>query len=306
MIITLPEDYEIKKENEGQWYKFYWGQKYIEQKKQTKDEFTREVNKLRDQLKSIKHDGEEDSLDYDKTLKNGDRILFSWSYAFGSDLYKGTAYAWRNGITYIFTSNILGKENIDHGKEGLIKFLTNLRYRSPDEIPNTPGFCFENGFIADDGKEDHYEEASIVFSLKSHPDLRFGMEISQRRLEKADSLITRGDRANISPELRAVFNSNVKILSKDKYNTDYLNGERLCVNSPLSEFEKPGRMQLFRWENQGVYHNVLKPYISVDFSSGDRGYEASSLSDDAAMDLFSQFINKIRPRPIKGVQQERW
>ena len=107
-------------------------------------------------------------------LKNGDYILFyEGKNAYGTLLYSYKILAWRNGITFSIHNNALEEKKIDSTKKNFIQLLTNLHYRSPDDIPTTPGFCFENGFIADDGKSYQYEESDMYFGMKSHPDLIF-------------------------------------------------------------------------------------------------------------------------------------
>ena len=300
MLITIPEDYIPR----GEIYKFYWGQN-IEQKKQTKEEFNHEINKIRDELKNVKKDGKKRSLYEDITLKNGDRILFSWETAFGYDIYGYKAYAWRKGITYLFQSDTL-EEDIFRVKERLTHLLTNLRRRAFDEIPTEQGFCFDNGFIADDGKDYQYETASFSFGLKSHPDLDFEISTDPRTLEKQDSLLDRYNNAKVPAELVLLWSTEVKFLVREKDKTAYLDGEKVFSTLPATQKYEEGRYQDFDWQNLGVYQDVLRPGISVNFKSGDLGSKTSSISDKEAIDLFNQVMEKIRPRPINGKKLERW
>ena len=44
--------------------------------------------------------------------------------------------------------------------------------RHAEEIPNEPGFCIKDGFIADDGKTPQYELAELNCRFKQWPDAR--------------------------------------------------------------------------------------------------------------------------------------
>ena len=298
MLFKLPEDIAIQ----VQTYKFAWNT--IEQKKQDKEEFQKEINILRDTLNHSKHNIDPNLLKEDITLKNSDRILFYWESKGIRALVDYKGFAWRNGFSYTIHGTVR-PDRLLIGQHGLTKILTNLRYRAPDEIPTTPGFCFENGFIADDGKDYQYEEFNMIFGIKSHPDVTFNIFITPKTLLDSPSLLERLKNYKIPDQYKKDWNKVITVLKQEKYDTKYLTGE-ISADSLFVKEESEDKAHSFRWENQGVYQDDLRPSVVLELDAGHPGHTKSSLSDQEAMELFEEIINNIQPRLIKGQELPQW
>ena len=107
------------------------------------------------------------------------------------------------------------------------------------------------------------------------------------------------------------WSSMINLLNLDKYQTPFLNGEESLETIKIKEHGYD-KSQGFRWETLGIYHDVTRPAVEVEFESGFNGknYSApsqnSSLSDDEAINLFHEVVDGIRPRPVNGKVPERW
>jgi len=184
--------------------------------------------------------------------------------------------------------------------EGIVldfhNILNNVRYRHESEIPTEPGFCFRDGFVANDGKEPQWEEAVIRFRLKNNPDVIFKIR-SDVPFKTFPSVLERMKSSNIF----ARFPGRIKTLLSGKRQINGMPGEELAASFPAED--KTGPVHDITWETLGELRNPLKPNIQLEIesgydASGMGGATASSLDTKQMLQLYEAIVTTIRFRPV--------
>lgn len=178
-----------------------------------------------------------------------------------------------------------------------IKLIPNLRVRKPNEIPGEPGFCIENGFIADDGQTPQYESAKLSFGFKEWPDVY--VVVSATRGGKIEpSLLARVKNRKI-PAVFAEAANEVKTLRKGKHDVGPLQGEE-----NLEIFPTDGGYSTHRlvWDSQGKLDSATEPAFYFELETGfiigsSNPDVRPTLTDKQAIKLFDAIVNSIRLRP---------
>lgn len=176
--------------------------------------------------------------------------------------------------------------------------LPNLRARGSDVIPSRPGFCLENGFIANDGKTAQYEDAGISFKFARWP----GVLVSVRTMTVTKlgepTLLQRADSGSV-PDAFANLVNHIKTVRRGTREINGRHGEELLETVPT---EGGYRLHQFRWEAQGTeISEPLKPTLIVEFESGMTSVNGDpvrpKLTDDEAVAVFDAVVNSLRIRP---------
>ena len=196
-----------------------------------------------------------------------------------------------DGVSFDFDLSSGGTKDIDV----VLEFIRQLRVRKPDEIPDEPGFCFDDGFIRDPRPGHRTEFISVVGGYRSHPDmtLRF---TSHAGTVPPTSLLPRA--AQVSE--RQEHPSDFKVIFKGPRTINGIPGEELAEK--ISEANGT-RGHVLMWESFGKDDTLAQPTLALELSTG-HGQEGapvnSSLSDKAVLALWEQVSSSIRLRPVKS------
>jgi len=202
------------------------------------------------------------------------------------------------GQFFYLSEEGLPAKDIDAIVANYRNILAAIRYRAPRDIPAEPGFCIENGFIANDGKTPQAERAVLSFALKSHPDVRFSIS-SDLYFKQEKPLLQRMKESGVDERFPG---KNRVITAGDRV----ING--MSGQESLDEFpsdDGTGVAQSFVWETLGEVANPLKASIHFNIFSGEgvAGVTGvSSMSTQQIRALYEGIVKSIRIRPTEGKQ----
>lgn len=216
------------------------------------------------------------------------------------------AYRLDKGVLFSMQETSMRAERMESILSRLeTKLLPNLRYRLPDEIPSEPGFCLNEGFIADANDEFHFERAELNFRFPKWPDvsLRVFYRTNGDKLE--ESLLSRTTKPFPADLLDLA--QRIRTLRRGKHDVGPLRGEEL-----LQAYPTDGGFYIHHlvWDTQGSRRSLTDPafYLQLDtgYVIGQPNPERPpSLTDDEAVRLFDAIVDSIRLRPTspgKGAQ----
>ncbi|GJI99010.1 hypothetical protein RugamoR57_57280 [Duganella caerulea] len=234
-----------------------------------------------------------------KTAVPNTRIFISSDDVFGEKLFRLEMYHWDSGILYSLAQGPYEEEKIGRIVQGLeTSLIAHLRPRAQGEIPSEPGFCFKDGFVANDGVEEHFEEARMQINFKEWPDV--WVSVYSQTVPKAGDLSLL-QRLAQHPD-SSLEKANIKTFRQRKREVNGFKGEEVLDLLPTEEGIK---QHLFTWEAVGAVKNIFAPLLSVEFETatlppnGPR--PRPSLTDDQAIKLYDTIVNSIRLRPTKAV-----
>jgi hypothetical protein len=274
-----------------------YGNKYISSeivlKKITKIEFDDIVRKRHDELNAPQEKDDQKLRVVGFSDSKTKRLFMSYANVFGGDNFEIDTfnYAMPN-VAFFSSAQAVSARYIDNIQQKYVEYLNNVNYRSDKSIPHLPGFCFKDGFVANDGLKPQYELITLAFELKDHPDVHIVVE-SEVLFSKTDSLIDRTGKSG----LFSLFDG-FTTLRKRERNVNGMVGEEVLTRFKSDE---GGNAHKFRWETMGELSNPLKPDIYIDFQTGFKpggGSVNSSLSDKEAIALFDRIVSSIRIRPV--------
>lgn len=180
------------------------------------------------------------------------------------------------------------------------KILDRLHGRTENTIPHQPGFCIRDGFIADDGKGDQYEDASISFQFAQWPGVLVTVRTMTVIKPGEPTLLQRVDKDPVPDALKNLV-SQVRTLRKGKHDVNGRHGEELVASFPT---HSSYRLYKFRWESQGDLKTPLKPTVIVELESGAKSEDGEPvnprLSEGDAVALFDTVLNSVRLRPTSA------
>jgi len=223
-------------------------------------------------------------------------MIVSVVRAFGDDIYAiDTFKDISKGYMLTTSKNSFADVYISKMKEQYEMYLNQVRYRSPTEIPIDPGFCFENGFVANDGKNAKPEHSSLSFSLKGHPDVSIVIS-SDTYFKQEKSLLIRRKESGIEER----FPGKIHKIREGKKEVNGMQGEEAITYFPSDD--ETGVAQNLVWETLGEVGNNLKPSIHLEISTGELvagETGVSSLSNKEAVALYDTILKSIRIRPSR-------
>jgi hypothetical protein len=193
---------------------------------------------------------------------------------------------------YLSEEGFAGKD-IDAIVANYRNILASIRYRSPSEIPTEPGFCIENGFIANDGKTAQVEDASLAFQLKNNPDVWITVS-SDVYFKQEKPLLQRIKESGVDKK----FPGKGHVVSAQDRVINGMHGQESLDDFPSDD--ETGVAQSFVWETLGEVATPLKPSIQLNISSGNgiAGQTSpSSLSTKQIQALYESIVKTIRIRP---------
>lgn len=207
--------------------------------------------------------------------------------------------------TFIFGDSTTRREN-ETEKDGIARqdaMARGLRLRSPEEVPNEPGYCIEHAFVRYD-KYSTQEMVSAGIYLPSHPDVTFSIssnkdaygdyspEEFEKRLRGELSMLAR---INAAQKEQGIFYPRRNVLREGKRNVHHWRGEE-------SLFIRPDGTHDFEWALVGTPGDVANPsefsvkmYTKVARNIVGAA-EVASLSDDEAVALWDKLLDGLKFR----------
>ncbi|MDW5416656.1 T6SS immunity protein Tli4 family protein [Iodobacter sp. CM08] len=259
---------------------------------------------IKEKIDALKNENTKRGFKYVNEEFAGDdekRILISKAdlygdVAYGIDTFKINPKNKAGGSIYFYTAGQgYDDKRINEIIDKYKKLLNQTRYRTEKEIPKEPGFCFENGFVANDGKTSQPEEANLYFVLKNNPYVKIRI-FSHVYFNKEQTLLERIDSSGVMKK----FLSKVKYNKQGKRIINGLNGEEALTTFPSDD--ETGIAHVFTWETLGEIGNPLFPSINLEIKTGDSGGSGtfpSTLSQQEAMALYETIVKSIRIRPTQ-------
>ncbi|AMC36614.1 hypothetical protein VN23_19470 [Janthinobacterium sp. B9-8] len=287
-LVDVPNEAELA--SEGNSYK-----ELKIQSKKTSSEIFEKIIKEQEEL--LKNEKNVRSYKYVETRFAGNknqRMIVSSRFAFndkafGIDTYKKVT----NGYSFITSDRSFDDVRIKEILAGYEQYLNQVRYRSQSEIPKEPGFCFENGFVANDGKAQQAEAASLYFVLKNHPYVKIRIS-SDVYFKKYKTLLERMDESGVKKQ----FLNKIKTVKQGPREVNSLKGEESLDVFPSDD--ETGVAHAFVWETLGEVGNPLLPSIHLEVNTGEAGagqHFPATLSNREAMALYEAIVKTIRIRP---------
>jgi hypothetical protein len=257
------------------------------------------VNETLEKRKNVKDIYEYSRSEYPEDSVR--QIIVSMRNLWGHVAYAVDAFTlnpkYKPGSGYFFylSGTAYPPENIDGVIEKYRNILSSVRYRFEDEIPQEPGFCFESGFVENDGKTSQPEYNNSQFRLKDHPDVLVTVVSSVHWIEEKPLL-------ERFKGIEKLFRGGEQIISAKAREINGLDGEEFLVSYPTRD--KTGQNHLLRWETLGEIGNPLKPGIFLDIQTGHTldGGTVSSLTTSEVRALYEAIVKTIRIRPTTGAK----
>jgi hypothetical protein len=182
--------------------------------------------------------------------------------------------------------------------------LAQLRLRTENEIPATPGFCIWRAVFAEPLPVRKAEHSVMHLGLPGHPDLELTL-VSLPGGGSEPDLLARS--AQTEASMGADLLLRMTKLRAGRLSINGIDGEELVVRA--REFNLTTTYGL-NWESRGAADNSLQPYLLLELQTGlnDRpGGEPvdTSLHEDALLSLWDSIASGIRLRPAAPRQPAR-
>lgn len=200
------------------------------------------------------------------------------------------SYIVTEGRVFKFEGGGRNQESVKAMHQHLIDVANNLTPREALEIPNTPGFCIDGGFIKMNPKQG--ERAGWHWTLPGHPDVDFGMATSTNGEKVESGYLDR--ESGIIAEYGKLM-SEVTILRKRRFLIDGMAAQEYSLS--LGKQEPSIELMI---EIPGKSNDNAAPRISISMSvggQGEGGYIKPSLTEGEALALFDAVIATLRLRP---------
>ena len=272
------------------------------------EEFEAEMAGKEKTLRSAKHKVEPSLL---RLLVKPDPrtwIFVYWEEDFITSVVEVHGYRWIDGMRYLFKAEAAhatppaGKPSYqDNAVERMRKILSSLYKRSTHEIPTEPGYCFEDGFIAN--PEWEMEEAGIDIDIAGHPDAFVSVwfyPLSRRA--HSEPLL---DRVGGVLQMLGRMATSVHVLRRGDRQVGPYKGQEFLVSAPNSGGL---RGHSFIWETEGE-GTLDTPALKIELTTGhhdkNSNPQQTRMTDAQAMQLWDEVLNSFRLRPVVSAQETR-
>lgn len=285
--------------------------------------FKRTIQDRKEELKSVERDFEkfirEDSLDtvpaghgslleksIEGPLPNESIILFWKEDGYKHDLAESEVYYWLQdpkahagtGIGYIFNDGMW----VDRVKQQadikqVSDTLSRIRLRSNEEVPEEPGFCFENSFlpcVAQTGGG-AFEAIGAEWRMQNHPDVVISLYTQGPPQAKTGGLLARNKRP--LPDALKGFIHGIRARKRD---LGPFAGEEVVQRVK----EENGTTAISaQWEFEGGDHeDMTRPYVMVSMFTGtrDKSPVNGSLSEKQFLAMWDSVLDTLKWRGHKS------
>ena len=295
-LIDLPKAAEVN----GQAYEFMFGKIETERFLKGAEAFAQKMKEREADLRAGKHEDKFKLVDVRSTRLPNAQIfkITKKLIGAGGDSFGFEAYLFNGRVLFSMKETAYDEDKIDSVLQRLeTRLLPNLQYRPTDKIPTEPGFCIENGFIADDGKTAQYEKAEISFKFKQWPDVSVSVYARTNGDKLEESLLSRIEKP--FPAELADAAKSIKVLRKGQHVVGQHQGEAVLDDLPTGHGYF---VHNFVWDVSGEPRSIFVPHIHLELESGNgrsvnQRYTRPSLTDKQAIELFDAIVNSIRLRP---------
>ena len=180
--------------------------------------------------------------------------------------------------------------------DNVLHVLQKLKFLQPREIPTEPGFCIDRGLILDPLTAEQNEHVTFYATMKKSPDVEIRLDADINLDKLGESLSIRDANTGLKQSHPFNFTS----LRKGTRTINGIDGEEILDRVK----EEDGvSSHGFIWESPGKLNDVMAPYISLEFSTGKTPSGKtinSSLTDEAALELFDKISSTLRLRPTSS------
>jgi len=261
----------------------------IETSKDAFAPFMQRIDKVEQELRAQHHKTEPSMIkELIKFDEKGSRGFIHFVHKGYTDSLKSEAYIWKQ-VGFILTSNV-SSDRVAVAASRVKALAQNLRYRSPDEIPEGPGFCINQGFIPDEGEKNESTDAG--FKLSDKPDVFINLNTITKT--PGPTLL---ERQGGALGMLGALVSKVRKLREGDRVVSGLAGQESLIRAPN---EAGHAAHLFAWETQGKDKSIY-PFIELELQTGRADKNGndlpSSLTDTQAIELYDRIVNSIRLRP---------
>jgi hypothetical protein len=185
---------------------------------------------------------------------------------------------------------------VEFGLTRLREAISRLRVRTEGEIPVEAGYCFPNGFIANERWRN--EEAGVDIDIAGHPDAFVSVWIYPLSSHKHDKPLL--DRMGGLAQALGNLATSVHVLRAGDRQLGPYKGQEHLASAPSS-----GGMRghAFVWETQGegtLDTPAIKIELTTGYQDGKGNPQKTSLTDKEAMQLWDDILNSFRLRPVGG------
>lgn len=205
------------------------------------------------------------------------------------------AFALKDSLFYRLKGEALASPKYEQVVHDLVK---NFASKAAAAVPEEQGFCTENGIIQGITPPVYHESVTMFATLKGHPDIAIRLDTAV--LEKPqEPLLARHAKNDTAME----FASSIKYLGKQERALNGIPGDEVLVRVKESNGTSA---HSFMWESPGKGMDVLAPNITLELETG-KGNPGnpvnSSLSDEAALQLWQAISTSLRLRPTSTVNK---
>ena len=294
-LVDLPKTAEVN----GQAYEFMFGKITSEPFLKGEAAFAQKMNQREEELKAGKHEEKFKLVDIRGVGSRDTRVFKLTKKLITLSGFGFEAYRWNNGALFSMQQLSIGADGIDSVlKDVETRIFANLHHRPADKIPAEPGFCIENGFIADDGKTTQYEKGGISFKFKQWPDVTVYVYSRTNGDKVEEPLLARRAKTVVPAELIEA-EKGIRILRKGARKVGPHSGEELLETYSSGEGYS---VHQFVWDVRGSARAWSDPVLVFEFETGVNPGNGPrmirpSLTDKQAIELFDAIVNSIRLRP---------
>jgi hypothetical protein len=299
-LIDLPEDAQVSLSHSS-----VDGFDIVTYPDESDEDFAARVSKRERELNNETNQFGKKSMESSQEIRGDDRTgkIFVFNRV-STHLYHGeqkimlngvsvNAFLRTGGVSYSFVSKSFDPKLIGN----LPRLIAKVRPVAENQRPATPGFCINRGLIADPLTAEQGERVVLFAGLPNHPDLSIVFS-SMAGTKPGPGLLARNaeNRAKRFVFLGGLFTT----LKEGMRPVNGLPGEELALRVREINF---ATTYGFNWEMGGTDNNVLKPFVSLELSTGINPQAGgppvqSTLSESALKDLWETMVTSIRIRPV--------
>jgi hypothetical protein len=299
-LIDLPEDAQVSLSHSS-----VDGFDIVTYPDESDEDFAARVSKRERELNAEKNQFGKKSMESSQDIRGDDRTgkIFVFN-RISTHLYHGeqkimlngvsvNAFLRTGGISYSFVSKAFDPKLIGN----LPRLIAKVRPVTDNQRPVAPGFCIDRALIADPLTAEQNERVVLFAGLPNHPDLSIVFS-SMAGTKPGPGLLQRNaeNRSKRFAFLGGLFTT----LKEGVRPINGLPGEELAVRVREINFATTFG---FNWEMGGTENNVLKPFVSLELSTGINPQAGgppvqSTLSESALKDLWESMVSSIRIRPV--------
>ncbi|MFP5391326.1 MAG: T6SS immunity protein Tli4 family protein, partial [Gammaproteobacteria bacterium] len=207
------------------------------------------------------------------------------------------AFGNKDDLFYRFIGKNLSSPKYEQNVHELV---TRFESRADTSLPLESGFCTENGLVHDPISAEDNETVTMFAALSSHPDVLIRLDTAVVD-EPEETLLARHAKNDIAAE----FAKNITTLRQGARDLNGLAGEEVLLRVKEANGTT---VHSFMWASPGKGADLLAPSITLEMQTGKArpgNTVNSSLSDEAARQLWQDISSSLKIRPVGPAPQKR-